>query len=472
MIIGRCQLQVSTNHVVSAISALEHHSKFLKKTLETQRYFVFFSMTIIPILGVTFLFMVLKLEFNSIPPNRNRPLLIQVGVIGVCFVSAMINVAPLAFSGRLYCRWNRSLLEDAITSGIYCRQATIPKDMAFSAWPVLQKLSRSELPMLHYGAGLGEVYWKFTAEMITVTKSLNLLYLAAAQSFPGAPSWVPDWSAHGTHPWESHFPFTRKVSLSGRVLISFFLGPSTLFRKTERFAYAEVDEMCRVLTVRARRICNITMIALFHQTSETLRDEESSVHDENLRLLQVLSRTYWPMENTKPFPYNLLQQLEIDPKPFLGGQSRRVSQWAKFCHKHSKEDPAQVMARLKRRNLSKYESILSTQIMLCNALASKKKILYRATSSVYTGLKLSGIGNPDVRVGDYVIRISGVPQPLVVRDRHQEEREVEIVSPTYFVYSYRVRWRQWRGDYRYGFLWRGFETDVQLEQQFVKYRIH
>jgi hypothetical protein len=40
-----------------------------------------------------------------------------------------------------------------------------------------------------------------------------------------------------------------------------------------------------------------------------------------------------------------------------------------------------------------------------------------------------GIHSREVRVSDDIVWISGVLQPLVVRDRRQEERSVEIMSP-------------------------------------------
>jgi hypothetical protein len=69
--------------------------------------------------------------------------------------------------------------------------------------------------------------------------------------------------------------------------------------------------------------------------------------------------------------------------------------------------------------------------MLCDSLAGTKKVLYHATSSSPKGNELveMGICNREVRVGNDVIWISGVLQPLVVRNRRQEERAVKIVSP-------------------------------------------
>jgi hypothetical protein len=104
---------------------------------------------------------------------------------------------------------------------------------------------------------------------------------------------------------------------------------------------------------------------------------ESSVHDENLGLLQVLLHP----PGRPIFPYDLLELLEIDPRPFRGKQKRRISELVKFCHENSEEDLGQIMARLKSSNPLKYESVLSTLIMLCNSLVGTKQILYYATSS-------------------------------------------------------------------------------------------
>jgi hypothetical protein len=73
------------------------------------------------------------------------------------------------------------------------------------------------------------------------------------------------------------------------------------------------------------------------------------VHDEILHLLQAL--LYLPIRLI--FPYDLLELLEIDPRPFRGKQKRRISELVKFCQENSKEDPGQIMTRLKGNNPSK-----------------------------------------------------------------------------------------------------------------------
>jgi hypothetical protein len=69
--------------------------------------------------------------------------------------------------------------------------------------------------------------------------------------------------------------------------------------------------------------------------------------------------------------------------------------------------------------------------MLCDSLAGTKKVLYHATSSSPKGNELveMGICTREVRVSDNVVWIKSVLHPLVVRDRRQEERAVETVSP-------------------------------------------
>jgi hypothetical protein len=69
--------------------------------------------------------------------------------------------------------------------------------------------------------------------------------------------------------------------------------------------------------------------------------------------------------------------------------------------------------------------------MLCDSLAGIKQVLYYATSSSPEHYELveRGICNRKVSVGDDVVWINSVLQPLVVRDRRQQERAVEIVSP-------------------------------------------
>jgi hypothetical protein len=76
---------------------------------------------------------------------------------------------------------------------------------------------------------------------------------------------------------------------------------------------------------------------------------ESSIHDANLRLLQVLLH----LPGRPIFPYDLLELLEIEPRPFRGKQKRRISELAKFCQENSKENPGQIRTRLESYNPSK-----------------------------------------------------------------------------------------------------------------------
>jgi hypothetical protein len=464
VILSKSRIPLSADCLVPTESALEFYTKFVKGTMVTE---FGFRMLLAVILLTGCFSWTIWMMLKEIDSARNK-FTLNNGLNAIlwcftvpCLLLSIVAGVTLTISRRWDIEYHSPWLEeDAITHALYCRKATVPKDIAFSAWPVLQKVSSTEIPMLHYGTALDDVYWDLTIHIILGTKSLSLLYPAAAQSLPGVPSWVPDWSAHGTHPWSL-------ISSPSRG--SPDLNVSRVSEKKKQF-YVELDETRRVITVRARPICKIATVAVFHQTSETLRDGECALHDENLRLIQLIVRSSVKKNNIRRFYPLFLASLDVDFSLFQVQQREEIHAWINFCLENRMCDLRQIMARLKSSNICKYESMLSTHITLCNSLARAKRVTLCATSLLGTDEEFLGICGRDARVGDMVLRISGVPQLLAVRDRRQGERAVELVSPVILGLGNLTPITLILGMLRDHYTRPA--KDIELDERYVKYRIH
>ncbi|KAK8137540.1 heterokaryon incompatibility protein-domain-containing protein [Apiospora sp. TS-2023a] len=98
-------------------------------------------------------------------------------------------------------RWLRI---EGFTLTLYSRSAKEPKDMAFGMWAVLERGGALNLPTPDSSLSLGYVYSTFARHLVYITRRADLILLAAVKGVDGQPSWVPDWSAHGTNEWGDH----------------------------------------------------------------------------------------------------------------------------------------------------------------------------------------------------------------------------------------------------------------------------
>jgi hypothetical protein len=90
-----------------------------------------------------------------------------------------------------------------LVDGVLSRKAQDPKDKAFAMWAVLQRLFTETLPTPDYSLSVGQIYKQLSIYLIHATGSLDMLLPAAQSSFPGQPSWVPDWSQDDYNFWRS-----------------------------------------------------------------------------------------------------------------------------------------------------------------------------------------------------------------------------------------------------------------------------
>ncbi|KAF2830115.1 hypothetical protein CC86DRAFT_379579 [Ophiobolus disseminans] len=289
VLFGRDRLQTSMNLSGDEASALEDYTKFVKITSKFYHFLVWVPVRL-QVLNVLILVLLVILQaiLSGLPNTRVWKSLLAMMIVPVaCSFLCMIAISRYLFYGNREGSGATRFVGEEFTSGLYSRQATQPRDMALGMWAVLQKVSTSPLPRLDYQNTQAEVYWVFTIHLIQVTQLLSMLYLAAAKSFSDLPSWVPDWSARDTHGWTSSISHLLQDSEGFRGKpVNKSIGESPMScPERQDDIYFEIDQTHTILAVRARHICQIDTLAVFHKTSKTLRDSELNFHIENLRMM-------------------------------------------------------------------------------------------------------------------------------------------------------------------------------------------
>lgn len=243
--------------------------------------------------------------------------------------------------------------------------------------------------------------------LIQLTTSLEILSFAAAQRQLGCPSWVPDWSAYPRHQWI--YKHGRPgVDQRGYALLN--ADVAALKRDSENPEQVlSIDQTEAILTVLARDLGAIETCLSFHRTSDTYNDSEKHLHFANLLSLALCVRT-------NGFDMSSFLDLAIV------GEGR----------------PSDTDMEVVRQRLGRGEDVESTFPLLaqrqsfsrfCNLLAGSKCTVCRASLTGFGEKAWLTACAPHTRKGDRILRILGLPRPLVVRELHGLNNSVEIVGP-------------------------------------------
>jgi len=315
---------------------------------------------------------------------------------------------------------------EQFTAGLYSRTATERKDMAFGMWAVLERGGTANLPPPDYSHSKGDIYRALTTSLWEATQSLDGLYLAALQGVAKQPSWVPDWSAHKEHIWGYNLDELQNTDNSGCLIDKrprHFSKPKLPMKTT---AYFEVDETQAVLTVRAHHVSDIKMCFHFQRTQEHFVESERKLHLENIRQIlkwtssRLQKRATWPQWfGTAPSA-----PIDVDLKPQYRRPRQSSGTWMRFCCRNRNRDPSQVLAVLLGN-----PRLLTIHIDHCNMLASTQRVNFCAENPDFLVKPILGICSGNVKAGDQIVRVEGLPQLLIVRAQNGAKTSVKIVSP-------------------------------------------
>ncbi len=302
---------------------------------------------------------------------------------------------------------------DDLIDGVYTREATNPKDMAFGLWAILERRSLSALPNVDYKKPKETIYVEFSRLLLQITGSPHLLLIAGMNNMKGQPSWAPDWTPNMKHG-------CRWGDIED--LISINDSAEDLKRKTEGTIFIPMVSE-RAISVRGRRHGVVIATFNFQRTQSSYQQAEFRKHILNLRLMLQLFRTviidssFWGETVTTP-------------------QFRR---WQRFLHKHRSKEASALLSLLwneppfgdtKVTSMGDSE-LFRTHIALCNAKAKDSKILFQGSNP--GTLAPAGIGycRRSVKDDDLTVHFPGVQIPLIVRPCSDGRTDVQIKSIAY-----------------------------------------
>lgn len=370
--------------------------------------------------------------------------------LGVFFLAFLVSIIVFCGSARRKCpRLEYVSLAQSeridLADGICNRKSKEKKDKAIGVQAVLQRLSKTTLSPIDNAQSLEYIYKQLCINLMEVTGSLQFLLPASLHSFPGNPSWVPDWSADFDSFWlESTLFRNRPVTATPGSMVHGKFDP----RKNN------------ILTVRGRQICTVAKCFKFQETFYTYDSSQRELHRENLRSTLHCQRIF--QRRDKTVSLILKQMTGSHPRPRIS--ERQIHAWKLFMKDVQYQDPETILSVLERRdstlassfgshNLirgrSSSKTILRTQISICNCLAKTGRIIF-VTSHLHIEIPPSvrnleelggyskregetdwmprriGVGSRNVRAGDCVVLIAGVFSPLIIR---RDSSSTRIVSP-------------------------------------------
>ncbi|KAJ4290816.1 hypothetical protein N0V90_010011 [Kalmusia sp. IMI 367209] len=311
--------------------------------------------------------------------------------------------------------------DDDLLKGLYHRQATNPKDMAYGMWSVLQSRGALGLCPPSHALDVENVYYMLTVHLIKITKSMEFLPMAAARGLPGLPSWVPDWSAANQHKWFTHRGDVGVDCQGWSFKTLDDMARVVHLERTKRVLAVSHNE--DVLHVRAARLGYVRGCASFHATSDIYSPTEQNLHMENLQTMLMCAE--WTLDLGYPMVWTMLDYAAVESE-----YPDELFKWQQ-CYKKSRRGHLETILRQWTDGNEAPEwsrEFLTTQILICNLLAKESRKICQAfinDEPYFTAC------SHDVRINDDVIRIIGLPQLLVVRhlsDDHST-RAIRIISP-------------------------------------------
>ncbi|KAH7084127.1 hypothetical protein FB567DRAFT_75932 [Paraphoma chrysanthemicola] len=285
-----------------------------------------------------------------------------------------------------------------IVHSLYYRQATDPKDMVFGISAVLKRQGGISFALPHYSEDTGDIYRKFTTKLLRDMSLVDVLVYAAAQHYPGQPSWVPDWAAQDRQPWGDCL---QSMPIFGADKIHHGISDGEQF-----VSKVLLDENRQCITLRAYRIATISVCASFHATNGRFDHSQRHAHLENMRWLQLQHEIYPDYRDPTPLGYG-------------------------FKTRTSGKGPTEMLDLLTRldatgQTVKDYFSIEKLHENLRRATFKAPNLVDDPFYSYYGQCSLSG------RVGDQIIQIQGLYPALLVRPRQEAGNSVELISPVIF----------------------------------------
>lgn len=323
----------------------------------------------------------------------------------------------------------RPKLVHAITS----REARDPRDKAFAVRAILQRLSSDVLPTPDLWASVGEIYRELCFLLVRISGSFDLLVMAALKSYPGQPSWIPDWTTTASNRLLQPFNFRIRNDLHPYSPPSFW-----------QLNNCDVG----ALTIWGHQIGTLSSCLKFETTKECYLDSECEYHLTNLKaVLLLVDNLYFIRESRFPELSPEVPILHSASRFSLLGGYRQIVSWSELLYCLRRKCPSEILdILLRKRSWTPFKLVigrffgfspkypnLATHFAVCNHMAENRQISLSLTieSEMFRSLckrtAIVGTATNDVQVGDKVVLFSGLSCPLIVRGEPHATRLVSAI---------------------------------------------
>lgn len=401
--------------------------------------------------------------FPMIPKGSATPVLVLLCVaILICYITfpighyntpfinaldrLVVKHRPLCFTDRVL-EYDKKMYRENIIDAIVSRKAKDPRDKSFAIHAILQKLSSEIPPAPDYNAPIEQIYKELCLQLMRTTRSDKALRVAALTSYPGQPSWVPDWSKESTAFWRNDPPL-----VTGKTMTIQGLRPLQASHPSKN----------DTIIARGRPFHTISSCFEFRTVSLDYQDSEVQLHLENISgLLAIFKRSTASIEflvtvlvdyyedRAEPFSPHLVQLSNLSnflhtlrwlsPSDVLSlfRSGTLLNYWLRMCF----EPYHKMWHIIQCRNFS---TLFRICIMVCNVLATLKYKVFVVEETVhrvrferfrtFTGShkerlvreRLWGICTNDSQAGDRIIWFAGLVSPIVTRT---DGDSIKLISP-------------------------------------------
>ncbi|CAO2647476.1 Nn.00g083980.m01.CDS01 [Neocucurbitaria sp. VM-36] len=303
------------------------------------------------------------------------------------------------------------------------RKVTEPRDRAYALYGVLSALG-AQLQTPDYSKPVEQVYKELFADLISWRpSSLALLLDAKIKVEQIGPSWVPRWDE-----------FTNTALISEELLCSATSGGDiTHLRK---YGLPVCEARASSLIVCGHSFGRVTHVIAIPR--ELPNQYPREFDQEELRPTLQLLRRIRNIVDQKPFLSSTLRHQRLFDATISYIASRikwkvpalsSFEQWAQAVFGCSMEDLKQSRSSSEYPRPVEAHKHVSQTSSAAASWVSSKDIYDGKHAYFFTDTGRIGIGPYSMKQGDYSYHISGVPLPMMLRNRGSEEK-FEVIGPT------------------------------------------
>ena len=388
-------------------------------------------------LALSILIMTAASVISDISTHKTASIVVVCGLVVSSISCVYFLVSACALEDQhcqfvaLYLSMEAEISAIDLVDGLCMRKATRSEDNAFALQGILQYISGTRLPKPDYARPLGVIYKELTVGIMASTEARHFLLPAALSHAQGAPTWVPDWSLEFNAFWFNPALGTVATANSGEswkydhekdTLVIYGRSPCEVydaFHLRESSGYYGVTE-------KGLHLQNLQTVLRFFKAAEALVVKDDTDTDRD-PFQQVGAVCLSPCDNIEDDDYLrwlwFFQRERLNPPALIW--SLLETEGTAF---HNRLWPSQAFSR----SFRKPKKLIDVHIALRDSLARSQRSLF--VTSIYQKLGKPGnrfcsmgICRNNVKAGDNLLLIPGVPLPLITRPADSSTEH--LISP-------------------------------------------